>query len=69
MEVYKKEQKLAKVESEKKPRQVMMSNGKMADVPFINMEPTGPIGKKAQLEIEKIRMTLEEKGQMKYLEE
>lgn len=47
----------------------MMSNGQMADVPYINMEPQGPIGKKAQLEIEKIRMTIEEKEQMEYFEE
>jgi len=47
----------------------MMSNGTMADVPYINLEPTGPIGKKAQLEIEKIRMSLEEKEQMEYLKE
>jgi hypothetical protein len=63
-----KERKLAKQKSEREPRKVLMSNGEYADVPFINTEPTGLIGKRAQLEIEKIRLSREEKAEMEYLE-
>lgn len=53
----------------REPKQVMMSNGQLAVLPFIQTEPTGPIGRKAQLEIEKIIMSREEKAEAKQLEE
>jgi hypothetical protein len=54
VEVYKKKEVI-----EKPPRKVLMSNGEYALVPHIDFEPKGPIGKKAQLEIDKIKMSRE----------
>lgn len=46
-----------------------MSNGEYALVPHIDFEPKGPIGKKAQLEIDKIKMSREQKLEQEFLED
>lgn len=63
VEVYKKKEVV-----ERPPRKVLMSNGEYALVPAIDFEPKGPIGKKAQLEIEKIKMSREQKAEQEFLE-
>jgi len=60
MDEYKKN-KIAKIEETRKPKEFRTSDGRLAVVPFVNTEAVGIIGKKAQLEIEKIRMSREEK--------
>ncbi len=45
----------------KPPRKVLMSNGQFAEVPAIDFEPKGIIGKWAALEIDKIKMSWEQK--------
>ena len=64
VEVYKKKEVI-----EKPPRKVLMSNGEYALVPHIDFEPKGPIGKKAQLEIDKIKMSREQKLEQEFLED
>ncbi len=56
-----------KKEPREQKKEILMYNGKVATI-TINTEPVGPIGKKAALEIEKIRMSREEKLQQEYLE-
>lgn len=46
-----------------------MSNGKLALVPYIETRPQGVIGKKAHLEIQKIKMSREERLEQEELEE
>lgn len=38
-----------------------MSNGQLVEVPAIDFEPKGILGKKAALEIDKIKMSREQK--------
>ena len=51
------------------PKEFRTSDGRLAIVPFVNTEARGAIGRKAQLEIEKIRMSREERAEAAYLEE
>ncbi len=45
-----------------------MSNGQYAEVPAIDFEPKGILGKKAALEIDKIKMSKQQKEDAEFLE-